>query len=218
MKALFAVLLLILSTSVAQAKNDAFATVEQIAELDAKGKWKSVKESTQAQVVRGDDVVLLTKGMELAQGETLRAMLSMTDIKLASGNKIRLDPGAEIVLSEPSYIRQLVGEVLYKVKGAFSVDYGTIHCTVEGTLFEVVGPNPTTTLQAEGDHPRDIPEDAAPGTISVQVIKGKVRVSTPAGEELLTKGTRILISADGSLGEVTKWVECALCGYSHTPH
>jgi len=211
--------LLLLSAAIpAYAQPEAFATVDKIMEPTAKGKWKSVQESTQAQVLRGDESVLLMKGMSLAEGETLRAMLSLTEISLASGNTLRLEPGAEIVLREPTFIEQLAGEVLYQVKGVFSVEYGVIHCTVEGTRFEIVGPNPTTTLQAPGDNPYDIPKDAPEGSISVQVTKGKVRVTTPEGEILLKKGSRVLVGPDGTLSEAEKWENCSLCGFSHTPH
>jgi len=213
------ILFLLMATSgVSQAQAEDFATVAKLMEPNSKGKWKTVDVSTQAQVLRGDEAVLLEKDMGLAEGETLRAMLSLAEIKLASGNLIRLEPGAEVVLREPTFIEQLAGEVLYRVKGAFSVDYGVIHCTVEGTIFEIVGSNPTTTLDAPGDNPRDLPPDAPEGTVSVAVLKGKVRVTTPDGEVLLKKGTRVLVDPEGVLGEVQKWVDCDICGFAHEPH
>ncbi len=197
---------------------DAFGTVGKLTEPDAAGRWKSVKVSTQASVITDSDPIPLAKGMALDQGVTVRSMLAVAEIDLASGNTLRLDPGAEVILKEPTFIEQLAGEVLYQVKGAFSVKYGTVHCTVEGTEFEVVGASPYTDVQAPGDHPRDLPTDALPGTISVAVTKGKVRVSTPEGEVLVKKGSRVMSGPDGVLSDVQNWRMCDLCGYPHVPH
>ncbi len=203
--------------SPAQAQ-EAFATVDKLWEPDAAGRWKSITDATQMGIIGETEDVLLTKGMVLEQGQQVRAQLGMAEIELASGNTLRLEPGAELILVEPTLIEQLAGEVMYMVKGAFSVKFGTVHCTVEGTKFEVIGPNQVTALHAPGDNKTEIPDDASEGTISVQVLKGKVRVSTESGEVLLNREQRLLVDPDGTLGEPQKWSMCNLCGYHHVPH
>ena len=86
--------------------------------------------------------------------------------------------------------------MLYNVRGAFSVRYGTVRCTVEGTRFQVEG----------GD------------TVKVGVLRGRVKVETPSGEQLIKKSQQVEISADGTMGETQEWSLCYLCGIHHTPY
>jgi ferric-dicitrate binding protein FerR (iron transport regulator) len=198
--------------------DDPFATVSSIEEPDAAGRWKKVKVSTRAVVADEAGDTFLTKGMELEQGVHLRANVAVAEVTLASGNVLHLEPGAELVVEEPGIIQQIAGEVYYKVKGAFSVSFGTVHCTVEGTEFAVVGPWPDGNPALREGRAEHIAPDAPVGTISVAVEKGKVRVKTELGELLVTKGERSLVSPDGTIAPPDSWDTCALCGFSRVPH
>ena len=185
------------------------AEATKVLEQDKVGRWKAVKVTQQIVVgPEEQDPRPLEKGMELEAGAVLRARLAKAELELTSGFTLTLSPGAELVVKEPGLIEQLMGSILYKGKGLFSVSFGEVSCVVEGTEFEVVGPSALDGEDAK----------TADGSIFVNVTKGKVRVTTPSGELLVKKNTRVQISADGTLGEPEAWEYCPLCGFRHVPH
>jgi hypothetical protein len=171
---------------------DDFATVEWIRTPTPKGKWKSVDTSPDAVLITetGDEIPL-EKGMSLDQDALVRTAMARVSVSVQK-NTIEIQEGSEARIQDRGVL-QTLGNLYYKVRGAFKVSYGTVEAVVEGTEFEMHGPNPKW----------------------VGVKKGQVRVITPSGEVVLKKDQKVEVNADGTLSEVTSWSVCLECGQRH---
>jgi len=171
-----------------------FATVDWIQMPNPKGKWKNVDASTEAVWVKeSGEEVSLKKDMPLPEDALIRTAMVRVGV-MVDKNEIEIHEGSEARIQAQG-VMQMLGNLYFKVRGAFKVNYGTVEAVVEGTVFEVHGPDPKW----------------------VGVSKGQVRVKTPAGEVVLTKNQRVSVNEDGSLGEVKDFGPCPDCGERHGP-
>ena len=194
MRTFFFVFFLLSVVLPTQALAQSFAVVAEIQATNAKGNWKKVSSSAEALLVLDDGTeVPLEKGMGLDENALVRTAMARVVIQVGK-NEIHLRESAEARVQQQGVL-QTLGSIYYSVRGAFTVRYGTVEAVVEGTQFEVHGPDP----------------------IWVGVMKGKVRVRTPDGEVLLKKDQKVEVNDAGSLGAVQDWSVCLDCGERHGP-
>jgi hypothetical protein len=135
---LVSLLLAILASSRAWA--GPYAVVDALWTPDAAGRWHPVRET--GEVVRiGDRQEPLAVGDALAQGDRVVVAEARARLRLAGGEAIVLDAGADVVLEERGVLQQL-GDALYHVRDAFRVRYGYVEAAVDGTRFAVLTPEP----------------------------------------------------------------------------
>lgn len=158
--------------------------VAGLSEQDAAGRWRSTSETTEAVRIRGSDETPLTKGMELLDGDLVRTTDARVDIKLDDGGTLHVREATEATV-QPRSVLQSLGDVYYRVRGAFEVRYGTVEAVVEGTGFQVVG-------------------DGA-GTVTVRVSNGVVKVANVGSEVTVRKKESVVVPADGPPGAVERW-------------
>ena len=152
------------------------AVVDALSTPDARGQWRNVEETAQAFVVVDGVEVPLKVGQEIALGATVRTLQARVRMELSPGERLHISEGAELQVGERS-VTQVLGEVYYKVRDSFTVDYGRVETAVDGTRFQVAGPDPVT----------------------VRVTKGQVRVSHDGGEPyVLQRGDAVTVSQEGA--------------------
>ena len=122
-----------------------------------------------ARVFRGEDPEgrPLGPGTVLQPGDRIRCARARVVILRGTDEYIHVQEGAEVTLSADRSITQTLGEVYYRVREAFKVEYGTVETTVEGTRFLVAG---------------------TPTGVSVSVDEGIVAVRTPGGVQRVAAG------------------------------
>jgi len=116
--------------------------------------------------------------MALAPGDQVRAELARVELRLATGARLNLSEGSALVLGERGVLQEL-GEVYYRLRGAFRVEYGVVDTVVEGTRFVVRGPEP-----------------GASG-VTVRVDEGAVRVENGAAAVALRRGQALTMPERG---------------------
>lgn len=149
-----------------------FATVALVAEPDDAGRWRAVDPAAAAVRVRDGVETPIAAGMALAVGDTLRADLARIEVRYHTGERLNLTEGTTLTLTEDRSVLQELGEVYYRVRGAFRVQYGTVETVVEGTRFVVLG--------AQGG-----------AAVRVRVDEGRVRVSNSEGDAPVARGESI---------------------------
>ncbi|MFM2244612.1 MAG: hypothetical protein RL071_686 [Pseudomonadota bacterium] len=161
------------------AAQEAFATVARITEPDDRGAFRVVAQATRASRTRAGVEEPLRVGMALAPGDQVRAELARVELRLATGERLHLSEGSSLVLGERGVLDQL-GEVYYRLRGAFRVEYGVVDTVVEGTRFVVRGP--------------------APGEagVTVRVDEGAVRVRNDTAEVALGRGQALTMPDVGA--------------------
>jgi hypothetical protein len=177
---LFALVVSVMVASPACANH--FATVERITIPDARGKWQFIPVTPNAVRIRGDAEEPLTRGMDLEVGDRIRTSMARVQVGLKKGEKLNVSENSLIRLNERSVL-QLLGEVYYRLRGNFSVEYGTVETTVEGTGFLVSGPDP----------------------VQVGVTEGLVKVRGSEGEVAVAKGETVSVAQKGNVKPPKEW-------------
>ncbi len=163
------------------ASAEPFATVSDLTEPTPRG-HRPVSATGEAVVIREGVEVPLAVGMELLQGDTVRTTTARVTIALSAKERLVVEEGSELVLEERGVLQQL-GDVYYRVRGAFSTTYATVEATVEGTEYLVSG----------GD------------AVTVGVRRGVVRVAS-GGESVAVKKNQIVTVAPGETPpQPAKW-------------
>ena len=158
---------------------DAIGTVTVVTEQDDRGRWQPVDAATRAFRIReGQEPVPLTESMELVVGDRIETDLARVEIAYTTGERINLVEGTTVTLTAERSTLQEIGEVYYRLKNAFQVQYGTVDTVVEGTRFTVAG----------GD---------GAGQVRVRVDEGRVRVENDAGATPVTRGRELVAEASG---------------------
>jgi hypothetical protein len=170
---------LLLGARPAWAQDAALAIVERIHEVDPTGRYRSVDTSTRASRTRGDAMLPLDIGMDLEIGDIIEVDAAQVQLRYPSGERLLLGERSRVVLSGERSLSQSLGEVYYRLKDAFRVQYGTVETVVEGTRFVVIGP--------QGD-----------GPIRVRVDEGRVRVSNPDTSVTVDRGEQVSMPSVGS--------------------
>ncbi len=122
--------------------------------------------SREVTVVRSGQEVPLRPGDVLQVGDAIRTAKGTCVVETPAGWRIEVAEKSQLRL-EPTVI-QRIGEVFYRVSGAFSVRVDEVELLVEGTGFKVK---------------RDLP-----GKGNLAVTEGRVRTKTPGNEELSEGG------------------------------
>lgn len=144
---------------------EAWAVVDGIHTPDASGRWRAVETSTRAAVLRGEARVPITDGMTLEEGDRVVTDEARVRVLLGRGEELAIREHSDVEVRERTALQRM-GEVYYALRGAFTVQFGTVQTTVEGTEFVVSG---------EG------------GRVVVTVVEGRVRVVHPDGEVRLAR-------------------------------
>ncbi len=155
---------------------DAFATVVVVTEQDDRGRWRPVSPATRALRERAGAAAPLAPGMALALGDTVRTDLARVELRLATGERLNLSEGTTLVLAEERGVLQELGEVYYRLRDRFRVEYGTVDTVVEGTRFAVQG---------------------TPAGVAVRVDEGRVRVENGDAVVVLPRGQGATLPASG---------------------
>ena len=141
-----------------------FGTVDIVTIADASGNWSRVDKTADAIRVRDGAEEPLIEGMVLDLGDVIRTTQARVQIAVGDGREfMNVGVGSEVTLKERGALQQL-GDIYYQLRGAFSVQYGHVEATVEGTRF-LVG--------AE--------------QIEIAVAEGAVRVEDEAGDNALVQ-------------------------------
>ncbi len=156
----------------------AFGTVDVVTIRDASGNWSKVDSTADAVRVRDGKEEPLTEDMTVDVGDVIRTTQARVKLTLADKELMSIGEGSEVTLKERGVL-QTLGDVYYQLRGAFSVEYGHVEATVEGTRF----------LIEQGD-------------IQLAVAEGAVRVKDESGGEALV-GTREITS---SAAEPKTWL------------
>lgn len=122
--------------------------------------------SGEVTVVRSGQEAPLRPGDVLQVGDAVRTAAGTCVIETPAGWRIEIAERSQLRLA-PTVIQRL-GEVFYRVTGAFSVRVDEVELLVEGTGFKVS---------------RDMP-----GAGNLAVTEGRVRAKTPGNEELSEGG------------------------------
>lgn len=126
-----------------------FAVIDQISTIDALGRWKGVPETASAHVERGDNIIPAKVGFELVAGDRVVTADARVRVRLGVGQDISIDEQSDVEVAQRSVIQRL-GDAYYRVRGAFSVTYGNVQTSVEGTEFTVAVGETTVVSVAEG--------------------------------------------------------------------
>ncbi len=168
-----ALLLLLLTIRLAIAAP--FATIESITALDSAGRWRPAQETTQASVLRGDARLPVSVGLDLVPGDRIVTDDARVAIALGTAEHIDVAEHTDIEVAERTAIQRL-GDAYYRVRNSFSVTYGTVQTSVDGTQFAVSG----------GD------------AVQVTVIQGRVTVRNPASSTSVRGGQSIDVPTTGA--------------------
>lgn len=131
----------------------------------------------------------LGPGTTLAPGDRVRTARARVVIRRGDDEYIHVQEGAEVTLTAERSITQTLGEVYYRVREAFRVEYGTVETTVEGTRFLVAG------LQS--------------GDVAVSVDEGVVAVRTPEGMQRVSAGQTLAASPTAAPPAPSAWSAAA---------
>lgn len=151
------------------------AVVTEISTLDAAGRWILVDSTPRAALIRDEARLPLRKGDEVQLGDRVLTDEARVRVDLGGGQDLSVREHSEVELHDRSVLQRL-GDVYYRVKGAFQVEYGTVQTSVEGTEFAVSG----------GDE------------VQVTVAEGRVRVRNPDGEIRLRRWQQGTMPAAGA--------------------
>lgn len=154
-----------------------FATIDQISVMDPRGRWGSVTSTGRATVNRDGQALPVTLGLELAPGDRVVTEAARVRVRLGIGQDISVDEHADVEVRERSVL-QRIGEAYYRVRGAFSVTYGNVETSVDGTEFSVA---------------------TGPLTV-VTVAEGRVRVTNGETAVLVRRGEVVELPQSGSGG------------------
>lgn len=152
-----------------------FATIDQITTVDALGRWKPASQTGRVRVVRGDTTLPASVGIELMPGDRLLTDDARARVRLGGGQDISVAEHSDVEVGERSVLQRL-GEAYYRVRGSFSVSYGSVQTTVEGTEFAVRVGEATV----------------------VSVAEGRVSVRNPDGEVHVRRGQVVEIAQTGT--------------------
>ncbi len=166
----------------APAPDTVLAIVDLVTEQDDAGRWRAADPASAAFRIRAGAEAPLQAGMDLAVGDTVRADLARVEIRYATGERLNLTEGTTLTLTGERTLLQELGEVYYRLRGAFRVEYGTVETVVEGTRFVVVG---------EGEPTGDV--------VRVRVDEGRVRISNGEEEVVLPRGQQVRMPQTGAL-------------------
>ncbi len=142
----------------------AYAEILEVTTADAAGRWRPVDSTVRAVVLRGDQRLPASRGLALEEGDRVVTEEARLRIALQRGEELAVAEHTDVEVRGRTALQRL-GEVYYRVRGAFSVRYGTVQTAVEGTEFAVRGLG-----------------DADDAAVRVTVVEGRVRVSGPGGE------------------------------------
>lgn len=162
----------VLSGGPAQAA-DRFATVDAILVPTPRGDWRPVTTSANARVIAAGavgDGEPLAVGDRLDEGDRLTTAMVRVRLRLRGDEQIVVSEGADLLLDERSVLQRL-GDVLYRVHGAFRVGFGAVEAAVEGTRFVV-------------------------GQDGVDIVAGRVRVTGTGGSVVGPASTRVEVVGD----------------------
>jgi hypothetical protein len=157
-----------------------FGTIVVVTEQDDAGRWRTVSPSSMAVRERDGVELPVQPDMPLALGDRLRTDLARVEVRLATGERLNLSEGTTITLDGERSLLQELGEVYYRMRSAFRVQYGTVETVVEGTRFVVLG-------------------DGEPGSgaVRVRVDEGLVRVSNGDTQVQLPRGQEAVLPGSG---------------------
>jgi len=136
--------------------------------------------SGEATMERDGNTVPLSQGLELQAGDRITTALVRVEIGLEKGELLQVAEGSQLVLQEGGLAQEL-GQIYLELRRAFTVSFGTVEATVEGTRFLVSGPDP----------------------VWVGVSEGRVRVREGEREQLVERGKRVRF--DKVLGDLEPW-------------
>ncbi len=154
--------------------------VESLSVQDARGRWQMAKASGEATMERDGTFVPLSQGLELQAGDRITTTLVRVEISLEKGELLQVAEGSQLVLQEGGLAQEL-GQIYLELRRAFTVSFGTVEATVEGTRFLVSGPDP----------------------VWVGVSEGRVRVREGEREQLVERGKQVRFAE--VLGELEPW-------------
>lgn len=145
--------------------------------------------TTAARVVRGEDTVglPLSVGMALQEGDIVVCDRARVLLRSGDDESLTIREGAQVELTAERSILQHLGDVFYEVRSAFSVEYGTVETTVEGTRFRVAG------------------DALDSGPVVVGVAEGRVRVTTPAGTVAVDAGQQAAVAPEAVPAAPSPW-------------
>ena len=151
---------------------------------DARGTWRRTDTALGAILLRGEQRIPLTAGLAVEPGDRVVTDEARVEVELPGGERLMVAPHSDVELRPRSTLQRL-GEVYYSVRDVFTVQYGTVQTSVEGTEFTVGG---------AGD------------VVTVTVVEGRVRVAAPGGEvrvsggQVATAGTTVTVAAPVGAG------------------
>lgn len=140
-----------------------FATLDQLSTVDALGRWKPVAQTGKVRVIRGVESIPGRVGLELQPGDRIATDDARARVRLAAGQDISVAERSEVEVAERSVLQRL-GDAYYRVRGRFSVTYGSVQTSVEGTEFAVSVGDLTVVSVAEGR----VRVQNAEGTVSLR--------------------------------------------------
>lgn len=138
--------------------------VRSLSVQTAKGHWQLVDASGEARVQRhgvrcdhpissevacNGKLIPIYKGMPLESGDRIITALVRLDIALQKGELLQVAEGTDLVLEESS-ITQTLGQIYLQLRRVFTVRFGTVEATVEGTSLLVSGPDPVWVGVSDG--------------------------------------------------------------------
>ena len=165
----------------AQAQDVALALVERLHEVDATGRYRSVETSTRAIRTRDGEAAPLDIGMELRVGDVIEVDAARVQLRYPTAERLLIVERSRVTLTGERTISQSLGQVYYRLRDAFRVQYGTVETVVEGTRFVVIGTQDSDMVQ-------------------VRVDEGRVRVSNVDASVMVTRGETVFMPRAG--GEV----------------
>lgn len=112
----------------------------------------------------------LGPGVDVGAGDTIVTQRARVVVDLGDDERVHIAEASRLELTAGRTVLQHVGEVCYRVREAFTVQYGSVETAVEGTRFLVVG------TEVDG------------GPVRVSVDEGVVRVTTPEGVQRVSQG------------------------------
>lgn len=136
--------------------------------------------SGEATMERNGTSVPLSRGLELQAGDRITTALVRVEIGMEKGELLQVSEGSQLVLKDGG-IAQELGQIYLELRRAFTVSFGTVEATVEGTRFLVSGPDP----------------------VWVGVSEGRVRVREGDREQLVERGKQVQYAE--VLGELEPW-------------
>jgi len=173
---------------------------------DARGRWVPVTETAEAVAIRDGEVISLKQSKPLLKGDVIETQNARVEIIWTQGEapeQIYVWEYAKVTLSDERSVVQELGDLYYRLRGSFSIQYGTVETMVDGTAFQVSGPNP----------------------VSVGVTEGVVRVREGGQEQRLTPGQMVSVSSGAGVPAAARWAGSAkraakgksyMDGFAHT--